>query len=121
MKRYGNLFEKIISFDNLMLAAKKALRGKKDKQHIAEFYFNLENEILALQEELKSKTYKPLPLRTFWIREPKVRKIGASDFRDRVVHHAICNIIEPIFEKIRNLLFSNSTPPYENNTYPDEV
>lgn len=99
MKRYGNLFEAIISFDNLMVAARKALRGMKGKYRVAAFYFNLENELLALQEELSSKTYKPRPLRTFLIRDPKARKIGAPDFRDRVVHHAIFNVIEPIFEK----------------------
>ena len=45
------------------------------------------------------QTYKPLPLETFILRDPKTRKISKSDFRDRVVHHAICNLIEPIFEK----------------------
>lgn len=99
LKRYGYLFEKIISFDNLLLASKKAIKGKKNKDAAAAFYFNLENEIIDLQEELKTKTYTPLPLRIFMIREPKVRVIGAAEFRDRVVHHAICNILEPIFEK----------------------
>ncbi|MGD2089839.1 MAG: reverse transcriptase/maturase family protein [Candidatus Aminicenantes bacterium] len=99
MKRYGYLFEKIIFFDNLMLASKKAIKGKKHKDAAAAFYFNLENEIIDLQEELKTKIYIPLPLRIFMIREPKVRVIGAAEFRDRVVHHAICNILEPIFEK----------------------
>lgn len=99
MKRYGNLFDKVVSFDNLLLAAKKAFKGKKDKSRIAEFYFNLENELIELQKELKLQTYTPITLRTFMIMEPKVRKIGASDIRDRVVHHALCNIIEPFFEK----------------------
>ena len=89
MKRYGNLFEKIISFENLFMAAKKAFRGKKDKTGVARFYFDMKNELLRLQEELKQKTYKLRSLRKFQIREPKVREIGASDFRDRVVHHAI--------------------------------
>lgn len=99
MKRYGNLFEDIISFKNLLAAAKKAFRGKKDKTRVARFYFDMEKELLRLQEELLNKTYKPQPLRKFQIREPKPREIGASDFRDRVVHHAIFNAIEPIFER----------------------
>jgi retron-type reverse transcriptase len=99
MKRYGYLFEKIVSFENLLLAAKKSLRGKKHTSQAADFYFNLENEIIFLQEKLQSRKYMPLPLRIFFIREPKVRKIGAAHFRDRVVHHAICYILEPIFEK----------------------
>ena len=99
MKRYGNLFDEIVSFENLLIAAKKAFRGKKDRSQVARFYFDREKELLCLQEELFNKTYKPRPLRIFQIREPKIREIGASDFRDRVVHHAICNIIEPILER----------------------
>lgn len=99
MKRYGNLYGDIISFENLLLASKKAFRGKLGKRKVAEFYFELEKELLRLREELLNKTYEPRPLRTFLIFEPKEREIGASDFRDRVVHHAICNIIEPIFER----------------------
>lgn len=48
---------------------------------------------------MKNQTYKPKPLKTFIIRDPKTRKISKSAFRDRVVHHALCDIIEPIFEK----------------------
>lgn len=99
MKRYGNLFEKIVSFENLLAAAQKALKGKKHKNPAAAFYFNLENEIITLQKELRAKTYVPGPIRYFFIREPKLRKIGASEFRDRVVHHAACNYLEPLFEK----------------------
>jgi retron-type reverse transcriptase len=89
----------VVSFDNLLLAAGKALKGKKHTNTASSFYFNMENEILSLQEELEEKKYKPLPLKFFIIREPKVRKIGAAEFRDRVVHHAVCNVLEPIFEK----------------------
>jgi RNA-directed DNA polymerase len=99
MKRCGHLIEKIVAFENFLLAAKKSLKGKKYKNPALVFYFNLENEIIALQEELRSKSYIPRPLEIFYIREPKVRKIGAAEFRDCVVHHAICNILEPIFER----------------------
>jgi len=99
MKRYGNLFEEVVSFENLVAAAKRAFRGKKDKAQVAQFYFDMENELLCIREELRNKTYIPRPLRIFRIREPKVREIGASDFRDRVVHHAVFNIIEPILER----------------------
>ena len=99
MKRYGNLFEEVVAFDNMVVAAKRAFRGKKDKAQVAQFYFDMENELLCIREELRNKTYIPRPLRIFQIREPKVREIGASDFRDRVVHHAVCNIIEPILER----------------------
>jgi hypothetical protein len=78
LKRYGNLFEEIVSFDNLLLASKKAFRGKKARRRVAEFYFNLEKELLCIREELLGKTYRPLPLRIFRIYEPKEREIGAS-------------------------------------------
>lgn len=98
MKRHGNIFEKIVTFENLLLASRNAVRGKKDKKAVASFCFHIENEVLALQSELLNRTYKPRPFIQFEVREPKVRKICSSDFRDRVVHHAICNLIEPIFE-----------------------
>jgi RNA-directed DNA polymerase len=99
LRRYGNLFQKIVTFDNFLSAAYRAFRGKKDNYAAVEFYFNYEYELLALLEELISGTYTPHPLTTFYIRDPKVRLISAPEFRDRVLHHAICNIIEPILEK----------------------
>lgn len=63
------------------------------------FEAEVEREILQLQEELISKTYRPGGYREFTIYERKPRKISAAPFRDRVVHHALCNIMEPIFEK----------------------
>jgi retron-type reverse transcriptase len=103
MKCYGGLFERIVSFENLLLAAKKAWRGKRHKGSVAAFYFNLESELIQLQQELISDTYQPQPYRQFEICEPKIRKISSSHFRDRVVHHAIMNIVEPIWE--RGLIF----------------
>lgn len=105
MKRVGNLFEKVVNLKNLLLAAKKAFRGKRLKKTPASFYFHLESEILTLQEELASGCYIPRPYEIFEIREPKVRRIAAADFRDRVVHHAICNVLEPLFE--RRLIFDS--------------
>lgn len=99
MKRYGNLYQKIVTFDNFVRAAHRAFRGKKDNYAAAEFYFNYEYELLALRKELNSGAYTPRPLTTFFISDPKVRLISAPEFRDRVLHHAICNIIEPILEK----------------------
>ncbi|PIR22917.1 MAG: RNA-dependent DNA polymerase [Deltaproteobacteria bacterium CG11_big_fil_rev_8_21_14_0_20_45_16] len=99
MRREGNLFSAVVSFENLYKAALKACRGKKMKKPVASFFFHLENEIILLQEELISGSYRPQPYRQFEIREPKVREICSSTFRDRVVHHAICNLMEPIFEK----------------------
>lgn len=99
MKTIKNLYQSIFSFDNLLLAADKAQKGRKNSNNVANFNFNLEWELLRLHEELKSQTYQPGKYHTFYIFDPKKRMISAAPFRDRVVHHAICNIIHPIFER----------------------
>ncbi|MGH9845337.1 MAG: reverse transcriptase domain-containing protein [Blastocatellia bacterium] len=99
MKRAGHLFERIVAFDNLLLAADKTLRGQKHKPAAARFYFHLESELFQLQEELTAGSYQPLPYRVFEVREPKPRQICESEIRDRVVHHAICNLLDPVFER----------------------
>ena len=99
MKRYGNLYPQIIEFDNLFLAAHKAQLGKRFRDNVLDFNFNLERELIQLQQELKDKTYHPGAYRTFHITDPKSRLISAAPYRDRVVHHALCNIIVPIFER----------------------
>ena len=99
MKRYGNLWGDVASIENLFIASKKAQRGKRFRENVLLFNFNLEEELLTLHEELIAKTYLPGIYRTFLIVEPKKRMISAAPYRDRVVHHALCNVIVPIFEK----------------------
>jgi len=99
MKRYGYLFDQICSFKALVMSVHDAARGKKAKPKVAQFIRNLENEVIALEEELLAKTYRPLSYCTFSVHDPKERMICAADFRDRVVHHAVCKAMEPIFEQ----------------------
>ena len=99
MKRHGNLFPQILAFDNLLRAARQAQRGKRFRDNVLAFNHNLELHVLQLQDELASKTYRPGPYRTFEISVPKPRLISAAPYRDRVVHHALCNVIAPIFER----------------------
>ena len=103
MKRQAGLFERIITFRNLLQAARQAARGKREKLAVAYFEFHLERELLTLQEELQTLNYRPGSFFTFEICDPKRRAICAAPFRDRVVHHAICNVLEPVFE--RRLIF----------------
>jgi RNA-directed DNA polymerase len=98
MKRKGNLWPQVIDFQNLFRAARKAEKGKRYRDNILDFNFNLENEIISLQKELIEHTYRPGAYKTFKITDPKPRIISAAPYRDRVVHHALCNIIGPIFE-----------------------
>jgi len=100
MKRHRNLFEEITAFENLLLAARKAQRGKRFNQATAAFNHHLEEELLRLQEELQSYRYRPGPPRQFPIYDPKPRLITAAPYRDRVLHHAVCNVIEPIFDRM---------------------
>jgi retron-type reverse transcriptase len=96
---YSNLYSQLCSYDNLLLAFKKAKKRKARKPYVLEFEASLEANLKQFQWELQNETYLPTPLKTFIIREPKTRKISKSHFRDRIIHHAICNIIEPIFQK----------------------
>ena len=99
MKTYKHFYDEIISLKNLILAYKKARKGKTKKDYVKNFEENLAYNLKILHEELKNQTYKPKPMETFILRDPKTRKISKSDFRDRILHHAVCNIIEPIFDK----------------------
>lgn len=92
-------YERLCSYDNLFLAYIKARKRKSQKQYVLEFEDNLENNLNHLRTELLLHSYRPKPLQTFIIRDPKTRKINKSAFRDRIIHHAIVNILEPIFDK----------------------
>ncbi|NCO34652.1 MAG: hypothetical protein AUJ92_08415 [Armatimonadetes bacterium CG2_30_59_28] len=99
MKRHKQLFDEICSFENLVRAARKAQRGKRFVAATALFNHQLERELLRLQDELVTQTYRPGPYNEFYINDPKRRLIRAAPYRDRVVHHALCNVIEPIFDR----------------------
>ncbi len=98
MKTYNKLYEKLCSYNNLKLAFRKARKGKTLKPYVIRFEKNLKQNLLQLQFELLTFSYQPRPLKPFVIRDPKTRKICKSIFRDRVIHHALVNVIEPIFE-----------------------
>ncbi|MGO9685500.1 MAG: reverse transcriptase domain-containing protein [Beijerinckiaceae bacterium] len=98
-KRRDDLFDGIASFGALHAAAKRAILGKRKKPGAAAFYANLEKELLRLERELHSGRYRPGRNVTIEIKEPKKRLVSAAPFRDRVVHHALCAIIQPIFER----------------------
>jgi RNA-directed DNA polymerase len=93
------LFARICSFENLFLAYRKARKGKRSKAQVAAFEFNQEEELLNLQQELLSNTWTPGAYHSFYIHDPKRRLISAAPFRDRVVHHALCRVIEPVWER----------------------
>jgi RNA-directed DNA polymerase len=99
MKRLDGIWDMMTSFENLLRAYRKARRGKCSKRGVAEFGLNLEHELLALQRALREGTYQPGEYRLFTIYERKPRLIAAAPFRDRVVHHAVMQVIEPQLDR----------------------
>ncbi|MCP4427665.1 MAG: RNA-dependent DNA polymerase, partial [Chloroflexi bacterium] len=99
MKTYNNLYPQIIEWENLEQAYRKARRGKRRHLDVAAFEYAWESNLLQLQSELTTQTYRPGPYHNFYIHEPKRRLISAAPFRDRVAHHALCRVIDPIFER----------------------
>jgi hypothetical protein len=93
------MFEQLCSWENLLLAYGRAAKGKRGRPAVAAFELGLEDNLLALKDELQRGRYCPGGYTSFSIHEPKRRLISAAPFRDRVVHHALCNLIEPLFER----------------------
>jgi len=116
MKSYRRLYSQLCSYENLELAFKRARKGKTTKQYVIEFEANLEDNLKQLGYELENFTYSPSPLTIFIVKDPKTRKISASHFRDRVVHHALCNIIAPIFEK--DFIYDSFANRKDKGTHP---
>lgn len=101
MKRIGNLYEKIISEENLRLADEKARRGKRHTYGVRYHDRNREANILALHEALLTKTFRTSPYEVFKVYKPKERLIYRLPYYpDRIVHHAIMNILEPIWVSV---------------------
>lgn len=99
MRRVGGLWEKVVSFENLLLAAETASRGKRSGLSAARFLERAEFECLAIQRELLAGTWRPSPVSTFEVLDPKRRTITASPFRDQVVHHALMAHLAPVLDR----------------------
>jgi len=101
MKRIGNLYQKIYSMGNLQIADAIARKGKLTQPGVIEHDKNRDANIRNLHEMLKTKTYKTSPYTTFTIYEPKERVIFRLPyFPDRITHHAVMNILEPLFVSV---------------------
>jgi len=99
MKRIGNLFAQTCEFAHLLRAAKKARQGCGWTEETSHFFFYQEPELAALQREMLDGSYRPGAYRFFEVRDPKRRTIAVAPFRDRVAHHAMVAVMEPIFER----------------------
>ena len=91
--------DNLTRWNNLFLAWQKASKGKRGKAEVALFEYQLEDNLLLLQEKLRTGQWRPAGYHSFYIHDPKRRLISAAPFADRVVHHALCNLTEPLFER----------------------
>jgi retron-type reverse transcriptase len=98
-KKYKNIYNNICTFENIWYSSRKARMGKRMKNQTLDFEFNLENNLFVIQDQLINENYKFGSYNEFCIYEPKERIISAAPYRDRVVHHALCNVIEPVLDK----------------------
>lgn len=99
MKRVGNLFPAVYAFENLADAARRASRGKRQRPDVLRFNFDWEGACWQLSRELATGIWQPSPHRHFHIHDPKPRWISAAPFSDRVVHHALCQVVEPVLDR----------------------
>lgn len=98
-KKHNHLFERIASFRTLHEAAKRAICGKRSKPGAAAYMANLEKNLLRTEQMLKEGAWRGGGYTVIEVRDPKPRRVSAAPFRDRVVHHALCSVVEPIFER----------------------
>lgn len=94
-----DLFERIISLENLFRAWREFQKDKRNRLDVQKFEADAEQNIFKLHHELQNGIYKHGSYRAFWVRDPKLRLIHKADVRDRLLHHAIFRVLYPIFNK----------------------
>ena len=99
MKRTKSLFNQITSYENVRLAWIKARKGKMDKPAVKNFTRHVNENLIKIQQNLKSNPPVLSKYTQFKIFDPKERVISVVPFLDRVMHHAIMNVLESVFER----------------------
>ena len=99
MKRAGGLYESICAWDNIETAALRARKRKRYCRYAEDFELKRESRLAGIRQELLSETWRPGCYTTFMIHDPKERLICAPSYPDRIVHHALCNIIGPVLDR----------------------
>lgn len=94
----GTMFDAVTDWHNLWQAFQRAARGKRSRPSTAAYDLAVGDRLVVLQDALRTRRWQPGSYCHFFIREPKLRRISAAPFADRVVHHALCQVIEPLFE-----------------------
>lgn len=99
MKRVGNLWPAITERENLARAFHQAARGKRWKFEVRRFSENLDQRLDRLRDELLDRSFETGRFHVFEVHDPKRRTIHAAHFQERVFHHALMNLCEPVLEK----------------------
>jgi RNA-directed DNA polymerase len=113
--RLGHIYNNIISVENLLLAWREFLNGKRKRKDVEKFSINLTDNILELHYDLKGKRYKHGPYTAFKINDPKPREINKATVRDRLLHHAIYRVLYPFFD--RKFIFDSYSCRYLKGTH----
>ncbi|MFA5230575.1 MAG: reverse transcriptase/maturase family protein [Candidatus Paceibacterota bacterium] len=93
------MYLKICDWDNIYLAYLKARKCKRYKDEILKFSYSIENNLLNIHSDLLNEKYIHGKYYEFIVNDSKKRVIQAAPFKDRIIHHSLCNIVEPIFDK----------------------
>jgi len=100
MRRHGNLWAQIISLDNIRFAHEKAIKGKSKMKSVIKFNKDIEGNLVEIKDILEQKTFTTSKYHEKTVYEPKKRIIYVLPFSpDRIVQHALMNVLEPILEK----------------------
>lgn len=98
-RTHGGLFEQIACFDNLHMAYNEARMGRRASRDVADFSLQAEERLIEIHNHLMWRSWEPGRPREFMVRDPKWRLIQAPPFADRIVHHAMVGVVEPLFER----------------------
>lgn len=98
-KTARNLWPRVLEWENLLTAAREASRNKRYRREVMAFNARMEENLLHIRHLLRVREWKPGPYREFEVFEPKRRVVHAPAFADRVVHHALVQVIGPYFER----------------------
>ncbi len=99
MKTYKNLYDQVCDFQNILESYKQARKCKLNSDYVIHFEWELEKNLFEIKEKLENQIYQFGQYKQFYVFDPKRRLISAAPFGDRIVHHALCRVIEPIFDQ----------------------
>lgn len=99
MKSFGGIWKRIVACENLHESMRRAAKGKRERGPVREFMADAEVNLGMLQKELVQDAYSPRAYIQFRINDPKPRTISCAAFRDRIVHHALCDVCAPFIER----------------------